>query len=114
MPTNHTGFEHYIARRYLRSASGKGLVSFITAIAVGGVAVGVLALIVVIGVLEGLQDSLRDRILAGGAHAIVLQLDNQFRMDEWVEIRERIKMDEAVSATAPLVYTKVVLNGGEN
>ena len=114
MPRNHAGFEHYIARRYLRSASGKGLVSFITAIAVGGVAVGVLALIVVIGVLEGLQDSLRDRILAGGPHAVVLQLDNQFRMDEWQEVRERIKTDETVSATAPFVYTKVVLNGGDN
>jgi len=114
VPANHAGFEHYIARRYLRSASGKGLVSFITAIAVGGVAVGVLALIVVIGVLEGLQDSLRDRILAGGPHAVVLQLDNQFRMDDWREVRERIKTDEAVSATAPFVYTKVILNGGDN
>ena len=114
MSANRGGFEHYIARRYLRSASGKGLVSFITAIAVGGVAVGVLALIVVIGVLEGLQDSLRDRILAGGPHAVVLQLDNQFRMDDWEEVREHIKADEAVSATAPFVYTKVVLNAGDN
>ena len=108
------GFEYYIARRYLRSASGRGLVSFITAIAVGGVAVGVLALIVVIGVLEGLQDSLRDRILSGGPHAVVLQLDNQFRMDDWKEVLEHVRADEAVTASAPFVYTKVVLNAGDD
>lgn len=109
-----SGFERYIARRYLRGASGRGLVSFITLIAVGGVAVGVMALIVVIGVLNGLQESLRDRILGGGPHAVVLQLGNEFRMDEWRTVVERVRDDESVVAAAPFVFTKVVLNGGDN
>lgn len=109
-----TRFERYIARRYLAGASGRGLVSFITLIAVGGVAVGVMALIVVIGVLNGLQNDLRERILGGGPHALVLQLDNEFRMDAWPQVLERIREDEAVVAAAPFVFTEVVLNAGQS
>lgn len=107
-------FERYIARRYLAGASGRGLVSFITVIAVGGVAVGVMALIVVIGVLNGLQDDLRERILGGGPHAVVLQLNNEFRMDAWPQLLERIREDGAVVAAAPFVFTEVVLNAGQS
>lgn len=109
-----TRFERYIARRYLAGASGRGLVSFITVIAVGGVAVGVMALIVVIGILNGLQNDLRERILGGGPHAVVLQLDNEFRMDAWPQVLERIREDGSVVAAAPFVFTEVVLNAGQS
>jgi lipoprotein-releasing system permease protein len=108
------GFERYIARRYLRGARGRGLVSFVTLIAVGGVAVGVMALIVVIGVLDGLQHNLRERILSGGPHAIALPVNTQFRMEEWRSVREQIRADENVVAVAPFVYTHVLLNAGDN
>ncbi|MDX1393437.1 MAG: ABC transporter permease [Gemmatimonadota bacterium] len=108
------GFERYIARRYLRGARGRGLVSFVTLIAVGGVAVGVMALIVVIGVLNGLQNNLRDRILSGGPHAIALELNNNFRMDGWREALAEIRADEEVVAAAPFAYTHVLLNAGDS
>jgi len=116
MPGRRNGgasFERYVARRYLAGASGRGLVSFITIIAVGGVAVGVMALVVVIGVLNGLQTDLRERILSGGPHAIVLQLDNGFKMDEWGTVLDRVRADEDVVAAAPFVLTNVVLNAGD-
>src|SRR3989441_8121688 len=56
-------FELHIALRYLRSRRASRLLSLITVIAVGGVTVGVLALIVVLGVMNGLQADLRDKIL---------------------------------------------------
>lgn len=108
------GFERYVARRYLKGARGRGLVSFVTTIAVGGVAVGVMALIVVIGVLNGLQDNLRDRILSGGAHAIALQQNNEFRMDDWRRILDEIRSDESVVAAAPFAFTQVLINAGDN
>ncbi len=105
-------FERFVARRYL--AGGRGLISFITTIAVGGVSVGVMALIVVIGVLTGLQNDLRERILAGGPHAVVLQMANAFRMDAWPQVLEEVRADPEVVAAAPFVYSEVVLNAGEN
>ncbi len=114
MADSSAGFERYIARRYLRGSGGRGLVSFITVIAVGGVAVGVMALIIVIGVLEGLQTSLRDRILGGGPHAVVLQMDDGFRMTDWAGVVTAIEADPDVVAAAPFIHTEVVVNAGES
>ncbi|MDX1577904.1 MAG: ABC transporter permease [Gemmatimonadota bacterium] len=114
MARSRARFERHIARRYLRGASRRGLVSLITVIAVGGVAVGVMALIVVIGVLNGLQTHLRDRILAGGPHATILEVDNQFSMDAWWEVVEDVREEPEVIAAAPFVYTEIVLNAGDN
>ena len=58
MPTR---LELSIAWRYLRGRRGSKLLSFISAIAVGGVVVGVAALIVVMGVMNGLQHDLREK-----------------------------------------------------
>lgn len=85
------------------------LVAFISSLAVGGVAVGVMALIVVIGVLNGLQESLRDRILSGGPHAHVMELDNGFQMDDWETVLDRVRQDEDVIAASPFAFNKVIL-----
>ena len=54
-----TRLEFAIAWRYLRSRRGSRLLSLISVIAIGGVIVGVSALIVIIGVMNGLQSDLR-------------------------------------------------------
>lgn len=85
------------------------LVAFISSLAVGGVAVGVMALIVVIGVLNGLQESLRDRILSGGPHAHVMELDSGFQMNDWETVLDRVRQDEDVIAASPFAFNKVIL-----
>lgn len=104
-------------RRPWRPLAGAGsvderdsrLVAFISSLAVGGVAVGVMALIVVIGVLNGLQESLRDRILSGGPHAHVMELDSGFQMDDWETVLDRVRQDDDVVAAAPFAFNKVIL-----
>jgi lipoprotein-releasing system permease protein len=49
-----------VARRYLSGGKGRGFLSLITLIAIGGVTVGVMALIVVTSVMSGLQKDLRE------------------------------------------------------
>ena len=95
----------------LRSADAGDarLVTFISSLAVGGVAVGVMALIVVIGVLHGLQESLRDRILSGGPHAHVMELENNFSMGDWRTVLGLVEADADVVAASPFVFSKVVL-----
>ena len=91
------------------------LVTFISSLAVGGVAVGVMALIVVIGVLHGLQESLRDRILSGGPHAHVMELENNFSMGDWRTVLGQVENDGDVVAASPFVFSKIVLTiPGEN
>ncbi|MEK7380786.1 MAG: hypothetical protein AAB075_07240, partial [Gemmatimonadota bacterium] len=72
-----------IARRYLRgSRRGRGM-ALNTAIATGGVAVGVMALIVVLGIMNGLRDDLTDRILIANPHLRVLTFGPSLRFEPW-------------------------------
>src|SRR5688500_20263094 len=61
-----------IAWRYLRSRRGSRLLSLISTIAIGGVVIGVSALILIIGVMNGLQKDLREKILIGSPDVRVL------------------------------------------
>ncbi len=106
--------EWFLARRYLAGGRGRGFVSLITLIAVGGITVGVMALIVVIGVMTGLQRDLREKILGASAHAMVLEVGNQFRMDDWSGVLERVRAIPEVTAAAPFVYTEILLTAGES
>ncbi|MFQ5528902.1 MAG: FtsX-like permease family protein [Gemmatimonadota bacterium] len=99
-----------IARRYLSSRRGRGFLSLITLIAIGGVAVGVMALIVVIGVMSGLQTDLREKILGANAHGIVLERSEVGRMEAWRSVLNAVSADPDVVAAAPFVYTEVGLN----
>ena len=74
--------ERQIALRYMRSHRSSRLVSLITLIAVGGVTVGVMALVVVLGVMNGLQTDLRDKILVGNPHLRILTYGEGLRLDE--------------------------------
>lgn len=99
-----------IARRYLSSRRDRGFLSLITLIAIGGVSVGVMALIVVIGVMSGLQTDLREKILGANAHGIVLERSEVGRMEAWRSVLNVVSEDPDVVAAAPFIYTEVGLN----
>lgn len=100
----------FVARRYLSSRRGRGFLSLITLIAIGGVSVGVMALIVVIGVMSGLQTDLREKILGANAHGMVLEIGEAVRMESWESVLRRVLEDPDVTAAAPFIYTEVGLN----
>src|SRR5450759_663170 len=59
----------FVGLRYVRARTHKFFVSFITWASLVGVCVGVAALIVILSVMNGFEDELRDRLLSLGAHA---------------------------------------------
>ena len=61
-------FELQIALRYLLASRKQAFISVISLISTLGVAVGVMALIVAMALMTGLQGELRDRILGSSAH----------------------------------------------
>ncbi len=112
-PAHDTGgrrLHGFIARRYLSSRRGRGFLSLITWIAIGGVAVGVMALIVVIAVMSGLQTDLREKILGANSHGMILETGQSFRMESWRSVLARVLEDEDVVAAAPFIYTEIGLN----
>ncbi len=101
-----TRLELGIAWRYLRSRGGSRLFSFISAIAIGGVIVGVSALIVINGVMTGMQDDLRDKILIGSPDLRVLTFGDDLRMKDWRPALEKVRAQRGVVAAAPFVLSQ--------
>lgn len=99
--------EWFIGRRYLASRRGTRFLSFSTLISIGGVSVGVMALIVVIAVMTGLQEDLREKILGTNPHIWVMTFGEGMRMDEWRGPLARIQGVEGVVAVAPFIHTEV-------
>ena len=97
----------YIARRYLAARKRGRFLSLITWIALGGVTLGVTALVVVISVMNGMQEELRAKILGSNPHVLVLQAGNALRMDAWAEVLDRVRTVDAVEGAAPFVVTSV-------
>ena len=70
-------YELLIGLRYLRSKRRGAVVSLITLISSGGVALGVMALIIVLSVMSGFEKDLRDKILGTNAHVVLLQFGDE-------------------------------------
>jgi lipoprotein-releasing system permease protein len=96
-----------MAWRYMRSRRGSRLLSLISVIAVAGVVVGVSALIVIIGVMNGMQRDLRDKILMASPDIRVLPYGNDMVMADWRDVLAKVRRDPGVVAAAPFV----ILNG---
>ncbi len=101
-----TRLELSIAWRYLRSRRGSRVLSLISVIAIGGVLVGVSALIVIMGVMNGLQRDLREKILVGSPDVHVLPYGDGMRMTNWRETREAVAAVPGVVKAAPFVSTQ--------
>ena len=109
-----TKLELQIAWRYLRSRRGSKLLSLISIIAIGGVLVGVSALIVIIGVMNGLQHDLREKILVGSPDIRVLTYGEDLKINDWPNLLEKVRKQPGVVSAAPFVLTEALLNGGHD
>src|SRR5436190_12794502 len=113
-----TKLELQIAWRYLRSRRGSKLLSLISIIAIGGVLVGVSALIVIIGVMNGLQHDLREKILVGSPDIRVLTYGEDMKITDWPQVLAKVRKQPGVVAAAPFVLTEGLMttnhdyNGG--
>lgn len=104
-----TWLEWSIAWRYLRSRRQSAFLSFISTIAVGGVIVGVSALIVIIGVMNGLQIDLREKILLGSPDIRVLSYGETVRLNHWRGALDSVRAQPGVVAAAPFVLTEAMV-----
>ena len=107
-----TRLELSIAWRYLRGRRASKLLSFTSLVAVGGVVVGVGALIVVMGIMNGLQHDLRDRLLVASPDIKVLSAGPDARIDAWQDVLRAVAAQPGVVAAAPFVTTQCLVNGG--
>jgi len=109
-----TKLELQIAWRYLRSRRGSKLLSLISIIAIGGVLVGVSALIVIIGVMNGLQHDLREKILVGSPDIRVLSYGEDLKIADWPKVLDKVRKQPGVVTAAPFVLTEALMTAGHD
>jgi lipoprotein-releasing system permease protein len=97
---NDLPFELFIAVRYLLAKRKQAFISLISLISALGVAVGVMALLIVLALMTGLQGELRDRIVGSAAHVYVLKAGGFGDTSE--EIKSLLAVPRVVAA-APVV-----------
>src|SRR5919199_1610480 len=103
-----------IAWRYLRSRRGSRLLSLISMIAIGGVIIGVSALIIIIGVMNGLQNDLREKILIGSPDVRVLTYGKDMKMPGWQPVLRTVRAMPGVVAAAPFVLSQAGITPGHD
>jgi len=100
-------FEYFIGRRYLRAKRKQAFISLITILSTAGIAVGVMALIVVIAVMSGFESDLKSRILGGQSHIVLMRHGGQFT--EYRKILKDVEKIDGVESATPIIYTQVML-----
>jgi lipoprotein-releasing system permease protein len=94
-------YESLIAFRYLRSKRKEKIISFTTWIAVLGIGIGVMALILVIAVMTGMQEELKGRMLGVSPHILVWNVGGEIANPRLVI--DRIKAVDGVTSATPFV-----------
>jgi len=106
-------YELFISLRHLKAKRSQKFISLNTWISVGGVALGVMALIVVIAVMSGFGKDLRDKILGTNSHVVVTNI-TRTGMEDYEAIIEKVKKAKGVNAAAPFILNQVMLTYGGN
>jgi lipoprotein-releasing system permease protein len=99
-------FELFIGLRYSRSRRRNHFISFISLISMLGVGLGVAALIVVLSVMNGFEQELRQRILGMTAHVTVSNYD--VRVSEWPRVADQAATHPHVIGSAPYVEGEAI------
>lgn len=104
-------YETTVGLRYLRSKRKEAFISFTTWISVAGIAIGVMALIVVIAVMTGFQNEIRERILGINPHVLVLGLSGDIKDPE--KIVTTIKDVKGVTRAFPFISFQAMVQTGK-
>jgi lipoprotein-releasing system permease protein len=105
-------YELAVGLRYTRARKGSGrnsFISFISLTSMAGIALGVAALIVVLSVMNGFQEELRNRILSVASHIEIRGLP---QLTDWQRVAAESRADPRVKAAAPFVFGQGMLTAG--
>src|ERR1041385_8806311 len=105
-------YELFIGLRYLRAKRKEAFISLITVISMLGVMIGVMTLNIVLAVMTGFEEDLRDRILGFNPQVIVLSFNGSIR--DYPDVVRRVEEVPGVVAAAPFVYGQVMLSAAQN
>jgi lipoprotein-releasing system permease protein len=103
--------EFYIGLRYTRAKRRNHFISFISAISMLGIMLGVMALIVVLSVMNGFHKEVRERILGMASHATISGVSGE--LSDWRHVMAEASQFPHVIGKAPYVEGQGMLISGQ-
>lgn len=94
---------YLIAWRYARARNGSRFLNFITLFSIGGIMLGVTALIIVLSVMNGFESQLKDRILGAVPHIVATQVNERDK--------SLLEAPEQVVGVTPLLMSQAMIQG---
>jgi len=104
-------FELLVGLRYTHAKRRNHFISFISIVSMAGIALGVMALIVVLSVMNGFQEELRARILGVAAHLEISAPGE--RLSDWRGVLAQAQQNQDVVSGAPYVNAQGMLANGD-
>ncbi|MEO8670527.1 MAG: lipoprotein-releasing ABC transporter permease subunit [Tahibacter sp.] len=101
--------EIFIGLRYTRAKRRNHFISFISLVSMAGIALGVMALIVVISVMNGFDNELRTRILGMVSHATIEGVGDS--VQDWPSALAKAQQNPHVKGAAPYIEREAMLQG---
>lgn len=101
-------YELFIGLRYLKAKRKQSFISVITFISILGITVGVTALIIVLSVMTGFEENLREKILGINANIVVTELGAP--MKEYREVSSRVLEVPGVVGATPFTYNQAMIS----
>lgn len=102
-------YEDWISYRYLTSKKG-GFLAFLNFVSIAGVALGVMALIIVTGVMTGFGNNLRDKIIGTTPHILV---EKETGLHDYPTLLTRLASGKGIVGVAPYVQGNVFLQNNQ-
>ncbi len=103
-------FETYIALRYLMAKHKNRFINIVTVFSIGGILVGVGAILVVVSIMNGMEDEIRGRIIGTTAHITVYSFKKE-GLSDWQSVMDRLLGFPDVVGASPVVYAKGAIAG---
>ena len=107
-------FELYIATRYLLARRRQAFISVISAVSALGVTVGVMALVIALALMTGMQEELRDKIVGSAAHVYVQKLLGGGFVDYEAEVAKLVEVPGVVAAAPAMLGRGMAAAAGVN
>src|SRR4030067_3734083 len=96
-------YELMIGLRYLKAKRKQTFISVVTFISILGITVGVTALIIVLSVMNGFEDNLKEKILGVNANVVVTGFGSE-GIREYGEVAEQVRKGPGVTGATPFTY----------
>ena len=103
-------FELFIGLRYLKAKRKNNFISLITLLSIGGVILGVMTLIIVISVINGFEEKMKEKILGVNSHIVILKQNHEGTIKEYKDIIDILKNYKGIDKVTPFVYSQAMLS----